>query len=143
MSVVRPTDGTRGRPTDRAGPTFDVPFGMEIHDTTQVALERAMRGTALRHAALAANLANVNTPGYRRKDVDFHGALQQAMARGGDPHAAQIAVTEDRAAPMRADGNSVDVDAEGAAIARNGLEQQALATLVKARTSIIQAAIGQ
>jgi flagellar basal-body rod protein FlgB len=115
---------------------------MELFDTTQVALERAMAGAAMRHTAIASNLANVNTPGYRRRDVDFHGALQQAMQRDGDPHRASFAVVEDPSAPTRADGSSVDADAESAALARNALEQQALATIVKARTSILQSAIG-
>jgi flagellar basal-body rod protein FlgB len=129
--------------TDRRSDPFDVPFGMELFDTTQVALERAMAGAAQRHAAIAANLANVNTPGYRRRDVDFHGALQQAMRSGAGPEAARFTTTEDAAAQMRADGGSVDADAEGAALARNGLEQEALATIVKVRASIIQTAIGQ
>ena len=44
---------------------------MDLFDTTQTALERAMIGTGARQAALADNLANANTPGYQRKDVDF------------------------------------------------------------------------
>lgn len=115
---------------------------MELFDTTQVALERAMAGATMRHSAIAQNLANVNTPGYRRRDVDFHAALQQAMG-SQSPERAQFSVTEDGSAQMRADGNSVDADAETALLARNGLEQQTLATLVKTRTSIITTAIGQ
>ena len=48
-----------------------------LFDTTQLALERAIGGAAQRHAALASNLANVNTPDYQRVDVDFHTALNQ------------------------------------------------------------------
>ncbi len=50
-----------------------------LFDTTQLALERAIEGAGKRHEALAANLANANTPGYQRVDVDFHGALASAM----------------------------------------------------------------
>ena len=53
-----------------------------LFDTTQLALERAISGASQRHAALAANLANVTTPGYQRVDVDFHSALQGALASG-------------------------------------------------------------
>lgn len=116
---------------------------MELFDTTQVALERAMAGASQRHAAIAANIANVNTPGYRRRDVDFQGALQQAMRSGKGPEAASFATTEDVSGPMRADGGSVDADAEGAALASNGLLQESLATIVKARTAIMTTAIGQ
>ena len=38
----------------------------------RLGLERALSGASLRQAAIAENIANVNTPGYRRKDVDFH-----------------------------------------------------------------------
>ncbi len=53
-------------------------------DSTQLALERAMEGAGLRQQALAANIANVNTPGYQRQDVDFHSVLAGAM-RADDP----------------------------------------------------------
>lgn len=40
--------------------------------------EQALGLAARRHQALTSNLANVNTPGYQRRDVDFHVALQDA-----------------------------------------------------------------
>ncbi len=116
---------------------------MELFDTVHVALERAIQGSGLRHEALAENIANVNTPGYRRQDVDFHTALQQAMP-GGEASlaAAPIGAAVDAAAPMRADGNSVDVDVENANLAQNALEYEALATVLKTRNQIIEIALG-
>jgi flagellar basal-body rod protein FlgB len=114
---------------------------MSIYDTTQLALERAMSGAALQQEALASNLANVNTPGYRREDVDFHDTLRAAMV-AGDPTAAAFQVTQDPSAPVSADGNSVDPDVENARMARNGLEQEALAAVAKTRLSILEQAIG-
>ena len=116
---------------------------MELFDTVHVALERAIQGSALRHEALAANLANVNTPGYHRQDVDFHSALQAAMPAGKDGlTTAPIAAAPDAAAPMRADGNTVDVDSEAANLAQNALEYEALAQVLRARGDIIEIAIG-
>ncbi|GIV01817.1 MAG: flagellar basal body rod protein FlgB [Fimbriimonadales bacterium] len=46
-------------------------------DLYEEALSRASR----RQQALTANLANVNTPGYRRRDVDFRVELQDASAK--------------------------------------------------------------
>lgn len=114
---------------------------MSIFDVTQVALERAMSGAAMRSEALASNLANVDTPGYQRQDVDFHGSLRAALG-AGDPGAAQFAVATDPTAVMRADGNAVDPDVENAQMARNGLEYEALAAVAKARIAILQTAIG-
>ncbi len=116
---------------------------MELFDTVHVALERAMQGASLRHEALASNLANVNTPGYRRQDVDFHSALQAAMPFGTDALAATpISAEVDPAAPMRPDGNSVDVDAEAANLAQNALEYEALAQVLRVRGDILEIAIG-
>ena len=116
---------------------------MELFDTVHVALERALSGAALRQEALAENLANVNTPGYRRRDVDFQSALRSAMEGGSAAVAAtRMEVTTDPSAPMRADGNSVDVDTEAAAQAKNGLEYEALSAVLKVRSDILQIAMG-
>jgi flagellar basal-body rod protein FlgB len=117
---------------------------MELFDTTQLGLERALSGAAQRQSAIAANLANVNTPGYRRQDVDFHSALRDAFAQESRDGvtAAQPVTQVDRTSTVRADGNSVDIDTEAAAQAKNGLEYEALSAVLKARTDILQIAMG-
>jgi flagellar basal-body rod protein FlgB len=118
-----------------------------LFDTTQLALERAIEGAGKRHEALAANLANANTPGYQRVDVDFHGALAAAMNSGDDSQSAldnlSFAPTKDASAgATRADGSTVDVDAESAKLAANALEQQAAVQVLHARLGILKAAMG-
>jgi flagellar basal-body rod protein FlgB len=114
-------------------------------DTTQLALERAMEGSSLRQQALASNLANVNTPGYRRRDVDFHSALAGAMD-SSDARSALEAVrmeaSEDRSSVVRADGSSVDLDAESAKLAANGLEYEQLTSAARVRVEILRIAMG-
>ncbi len=116
---------------------------MDLFDTTQTALETAMRGQALREQALAENLANANTPGYQRRDVAFQDALAAALS-GGEEAVEQVALTEttDPGAPLRLDGSNVDVDKEGASLARTGLEHEALVTVAGARNDILRTAIG-
>ena len=116
---------------------------MDIFDPTQLGLEAAIRGASLRQTALAQNVANANTPGYRLKDVDFHSALTEAMSAGGSPDQVQFSVTEDPSAPMQADGNSVDMDTESAKLAENGLEYESLVSVAKGRIDIIEAAMGR
>src|SRR4051812_784088 len=99
---------------------------MNLFDITQTGLEKALEGSTLRQTALASNLANVNTPGYQRKDVDFHTALQAAFEGGSDPREAGFSVQTDANAAMRADGNSVDPDVEAARLSQNALEYQSL-----------------
>jgi flagellar basal-body rod protein FlgB len=115
---------------------------MELFDTTQHALAAALRGAGSRQKALADNLANVDTPGYRRKDVDFHDALRSAMTGDEDPKALDFAPQTDSSAPIRIDGNSVDIDSESAALAQNALEYDALAQVSISRTAILKTAMG-
>jgi flagellar basal-body rod protein FlgB len=116
---------------------------MELFDTTQLGLEKAIQGAALRHTALSANLANVNTPGFQRRDVDFHGELQAAMGGGRQSvEQAAFAVQDDGSAPVRPDGSTVDLDKEAASLAQNGLEYSALVQVTRARIDILESAIG-
>jgi flagellar basal-body rod protein FlgB len=118
-----------------------------LFDTTQLALEGAIRGAGARHEALAANLANANTPGYQRVDVDFHGALASAVSRGEESqealHSLSFSPARDASAgAVRADGSTVDVDSESAKLAANALEHQAAVQVAHARIGILKAAMG-
>jgi flagellar basal-body rod protein FlgB len=115
---------------------------MELFDTTQIGLERALTGASLRQEAIASNIANVNTPGYRREDVDFQSALRNAWGRPDAVARVSPAVGADPSAVVRQDGSSVDIDVEAAAQAKNGLQYEAIAQVMKARTAILRAAIG-
>jgi flagellar basal-body rod protein FlgB len=116
---------------------------MDLFDTTQLGLERALSGSALRQEAIASNIANVNTPGYRRQDVDFQSALRAAW--NTDPSTVERvtpAVGTDPGAQVRQDGSSVDIDVEAAAQAKNGLEYEAVAQVMKTRIAILRSAMG-
>jgi flagellar basal-body rod protein FlgB len=117
---------------------------MSLFDVTQITLESAIRGAAARQTALASNVANANTPGYRRQDVDFQGALRSAMDSGSKAEVEHVAfsASTDGSAPMQADGNSVDIDVENATLAKNGLQYEALVAVTSARIAILKAAMG-
>ena len=96
-------------------------------------LEAALRGTALRHEAIAQNLANIETPGYRRRILRFEEALADALKAGSrssqqGPSVDELLekvkqlqpkIVEDRDSVLRADGNNVDIDQESVALATN------------------------
>ena len=115
---------------------------MSLFDTTQLSLDAAMRGAALRQTLLTDNLANVNTPGYQRKDVDFHATLQQALMTGTSPDQVSFTPAVDSARAVRADGSGIDADQESADLAENSLEYEALVQVAGARTTILQTAMG-
>lgn len=117
---------------------------MQLFDTTQLGLEAAMTGAAARQQAIANNLANANTPGYRRQDVSFGDALSTAMQRG-DRQALETftpETTTDASAPVRVDGNSVDIDVENAEQAKNGILYESLVSVSRARIDILESAMG-
>ena len=116
-----------------------------LFDTTQNALEAAISGAATRQQALAANLANANTPGYQRVDVDFHSSLAAALGSEDSKdalHSVQFTAQVDASGATRADGSSVDVDSESAKLAANALEHQAAVQVAHARIGILKAAMG-
>jgi flagellar basal-body rod protein FlgB len=117
-----------------------------LFDTTQLALQRAISGASTRQDALAANIANADTPGYRRVDVDFHGALAAAMGSSDKRSALEstgFSPSVDKSAgAVRADGSTVDIDAESAKMAANALDQQAAVQVAATRIHILESAIG-
>jgi flagellar basal-body rod protein FlgB len=117
---------------------------MALYDTTQLGLEAAMRASAARQQAIAQNIANVNTPGYRRRDVDFGQTLSALMNEGDGKALQQFTPTAavDNSAPVRTDGNSVDIDHESAAESSNGIYYESLVAVAQARIDIIQSALG-
>jgi flagellar basal-body rod protein FlgB len=116
---------------------------MELFDTTQLGLERALSGSSMRQQAIAQNIANVNTPGYRRQDVDFQSALHAAWDQGAGGVESVTPRTEaDTSSVMRVDGSSVDIDQEAATQAQNGLQYEAISSVMKTRVAILKTAIG-
>jgi flagellar basal-body rod protein FlgB len=118
---------------------------MALFDPTTDLLQQAMLGSAARQAALANNIANENTPGYKRVDVDFHAVMAQAIADGRSPADGNLAFTPvpDGSAPTRADGGNVDPDVEMSQLAENSLEYQALVSIQKTRLRILDTTIGR
>jgi flagellar basal-body rod protein FlgB len=116
-------------------------------DTTMVVLQDALAGAATRHRALANNVANANTPGYRRVDLDFKAvlldAVESAQVDPGVLHRVSFTPETDSSAhAVRADGNTIDIDHEMAQLAENTLEYQTLAAVLKTHLKSIEAAIG-
>jgi flagellar basal-body rod protein FlgB len=94
-------------------------------------LESALRFRKLRSAALAANVTNADTPGYRRVDVKFAPALEaaaSALARTDPRHLGGagndgVQIVEGPRG-LRPDGNGVDRDQELLVLTRNAGEFQ-------------------
>ena len=118
---------------------------MGLFDTTQLGLEQALSGASLRQRAIANNIANANTAGFKRSDVDFHSALSAALAAPDAQSKLEglsFKTETDTSSATRADGNNVDIDQEMANLSQTSLEYQSLVTVSRARLTMLQIAMG-
>ena len=110
-------------------------------------LPRGMTAASMRQEVVSHNIANVNTPNYRKTNVEFEDMLAREiygdepegtleMVRTHDKHLpfkplpfhAEPTMIEDHTTIMRVDDNNVDIDIEMATLAKNQLYYNALAT---------------
>lgn len=86
-------------------------------------LARLMDVADLRHRVLSQNIANVNTPGYKRLDVTFEEKLQGLLNSPTAPRigSLQPEVVEEKGLATRMDGNNVDIDRELGQLNKNAL----------------------
>jgi flagellar basal-body rod protein FlgB len=105
---------------------------------TMTMARKLLDASALRQDAIAANLANLETPGYHRVDVDssFATKLKASFEAGtlNSPAGASALnplLTEDRTArAVRTDGNNVEMEHELLAMNRNSVEYSYLTDVV-------------
>lgn len=115
-------------------------------DTNYLAAKRMLDVNVLRHEAIASNIANVETPNYKRIDVStsFETQLRQAVA-SGDPSqiaAAQPTLTVDTNANAgRSDGNTVQLEDELLKLNQNMVEHSLETQLVSASLMKMRLAI--
>ena len=101
-------------------------------------LDKAMDASWLRNEAISNNIANADTPGYKRQDVDFETQLAKALRHSRyktmDAKVADVkmnrlkpvAYTDYAGFSYRIDGNNVDPDTEGVYLAKNQVVYQGL-----------------
>ena len=123
-------------------------------------LSNAISGASLQQNAIAENIANVNTPNYRRQTVSFKDAL--AAADGTPPSSDELAMTTnsdrqfgatnvqaafdpqvqvDETDQMRADGSNVDIDQESAQLAENSGYSQTMSQLLQVQFMRLREAV--
>ena len=77
-------------------------------------LEAALKGAGLRQAAIANNIANLNSPGYRRSAVAFERQLAEAIEAGRsvDPKELLESIIRPKNTPVDSHGNDVALEVE-------------------------------
>ena len=108
-------------------------------------LGRGLAAANLRQEVISNNIANVNTPNFKKSDVVFEELLAKEigmddsgrlpLVRTHDRHlpvgmtgGAKAVIQEDDTTTMRVDNNNVDIDIEMASLAKNQLYYNAMAT---------------
>lgn len=117
-------------------------------------LQKGLEGAEMRHRALLDNLANVNTPGYKRKDVDFLSTLKQEAQRN-DQLKNSMKTTDDRHimtavekekpfknlnihnTSYRNDKNNVDIEYEMAELSKTELYYLTLAQHISNKFAVL------
>ena len=103
-------------------------------------LQRFLDAAAMRQTLVATNLANVDTPGYHTRDIDFRGELQRAMNGGAEDGTSPFVVPV-RGLLARPDGNNVSLDRESMLLAETQLQFKAATAILRAEFAEINAAI--
>jgi flagellar basal-body rod protein FlgB len=118
-------------------------------DNTYQLARKMLDASVLRQDAIASNIANAETPGYRRIDVstDFATQLRAKMESGTGDFTADIgglkpSLIEDRTArSVRPDGNNVEIEREMLEMNKNTVEYDYLTEIVTRNIKQLKLAI--
>ncbi|QHI99169.1 flagellar basal body protein [Xylophilus rhododendri] len=109
----------------------------------------ALDAAELRQQAIAANIANAGTPGYRPLAVSFEDQLGNGLQAGRDTGAADLAGIAPRLVPALPAGIAglagavpVQLDREAAALAQNAVHYQALVKALSHHYALLSTAVG-
>ncbi len=92
-------------------------------------LENYLELTTTRHSLVVSNMANIDTPRYRTKDIDFRAALQAAHSNAGG--GLTPVVQEVQNLVERPDGNNVSLDREGILLSETQMQFKIGVQLIK------------
>ncbi|MGI6658913.1 MAG: flagellar basal body rod protein FlgB [Dethiobacteraceae bacterium] len=125
-----------------------------INDKTGAVLQLALDAAAARQRVSAHNVANINTPHFKRQEVLFEEQLKAALAAPSpqslrrthprhlpftsEPADLKHRVITDNSTAMRTDGNNVDIDREMVQLSTNQLRYNALTQVLNGRYSLLR-----
>lgn len=123
-------------------------------------LEKSLDASWARNEVISQNLANVDTPNYKRKDVAFEQFLNDSLDKkklegittnerhipinSSDIEKIQPEITQDNSdTSMRIDGNNVDIDSEMSYLAKNTIQYNSLIQMINSNYSRIKSVISE
>jgi len=117
-----------------------------FNNTYYLAAKKLLDVTAMRHEAIASNLANLETPNYHRIDVapSFNTELKQALAANDPDQIANLQPhleVDSTAVAANRDGNTVQLETELLHLQQNTLEHSLETQLVTSQLLNVRMAI--
>ncbi len=103
-------------------------------------LGNALRFAEQNHQVISQNLANLNTPGYQAKELEFK-QLYDAIEDSPNSAVDGFEVTAIEGLSVRADGNNVDLDREIASLKKGSMVYQTLIQVMSSKMGIMNRAI--
>lgn len=103
--------------------------------------ERALDVATARQAVIANNMANIDTPGYRTRDVDFGSELQRALNDSASSVNNTIASRTVPGLIERPDGNNVNMERESLLSAQTQLQFDTAVQVIRSEFKRFQMAI--
>jgi flagellar basal-body rod protein FlgB len=103
-------------------------------------LESYLTITNKRETVIAANMANIDTPGYQTQDINFQQALTRAND-GAEDGQLRLGTHKVQGLLQRPDGNNVDLDRESMLLSESQLQYQLGTQLLKSRFHQLLSAI--
>ncbi|HUW17733.1 MAG TPA: flagellar basal body rod protein FlgB [Sedimentisphaerales bacterium] len=106
-------------------------------------LEAGIKAESLRQKAVASNVANLETPRYRRIDVKFEELLAKALDSAGGVKFSEIEpqIYQPKQTPIKSNGNDVNLETEVSEMVKNSLRYKAYIRLLNKKYNQIELAI--
>jgi len=106
-------------------------------------IDAGIKAETLRQKAIANNIANLETPGYRRIDVKFEELLARCLRSSGefDLSDVEAQIYQPKQTPVKSNGNDVNLEVEVGQMIKNTLRHKAYIRLLSKKYSQIELAI--
>ncbi len=111
-------------------------------DAVEGVLHTALNGISFRQDVIADNIANVDTPDFRARSVDFESSLKDAVVRGGVGSSGVSVSVTPTDTPVGENGNNVDLRKESMAAMQSVFQFQIVSRSVTDRLSNMRTAAG-
>lgn len=104
-------------------------------------MEKALNVRARSQKVIASNISNVDTPGYKQKEIDFSSELERQLGQSKD---VEVRVVDKPSEGYeRLDENTVDLEEQVMRMTENSLYYDALVQTISKKFSMMKYVIGE